>query len=401
MKEATPIGPNLKDEQSFRIAYLVAGFIRQTLTGSENIELDDWVTANMDNQRLFEQMIDEKNQSAWLKQIDKVDSTAALESIKGKISFVPGRKKSTIRSLWVYAGAACIVLGLMISFLLISKDNTTQPAPVVQLNTHDIAPGLDRAILTLSDGRLISLDSVKNGRLLLQNHTRITKSDRGELVYQLIEPTVLPQTESYNILSTPAGGQYKVVLPDGTKVWLNAASSLRYPTVFGGAKRKVELTGEGYFEIAKDPMSPFEVSANGSTVQVLGTHFNVNAYTDEPLIKCALAEGAIRLNNRIVLKPGELGSVDKNGNIEKGKADLEATLAWKNRQFIFKATPMDELMRQVARWYNASIIYDIKITEHFNATIPRDTPVSKLLHLLEATGAVHFKISNNTITVMK
>jgi ferric-dicitrate binding protein FerR (iron transport regulator) len=401
MKEATPIGLNPEDEQSFRIAYLVAGFIRQTLTESENIELDDWVTANMDNQHLFEQMIDEKNQSAWLKQIDKVDSTAALESIKGKISFMPGRKKSTIRSLWVYAIALCLVLGLMISFLLISKDKTTQPAPMVQLNTHDIAPGLARATLTLSDGRPISLDSLKNGRLLSQNNTPITKLDSGALIYQLIEPTILPQTESYNILSTPAGGQYKVVLPDGTKVWLNASSSLRYPTVFGGAKRKVALTGEGYFEVAKDPMYPFEISANGSTVQVLGTHFNINAYTDEPLIKIALAEGAIRLNNRIVLRPGEQGSVSKNGNIEKGKADLEATLAWKNGQFIFKETPIGELMRQVARWYHAGIIYNIKINQHFNATIPRNVPVSKLLHLLEATGAVHFKISNNTITVMK
>jgi ferric-dicitrate binding protein FerR (iron transport regulator) len=212
---------------------------------------------------------------------------------------------------------------------------------------------------------------------------------------------MLPQAEIFNTLTVPAGGQYKVVLPDGTKVWLNASSSLKYPMVFGGAKRKVELTGEGYFEVAKDPMYPFEVSANGSTVQVLGTHFNINAYTDEPVIKCALAEGAIRLNNTVVLKPGEEGLIGKNGNIEKAKADLATTLAWKDGQFNFKQAPIDLLMRQVARWYNAGIIYDAQITDHFNAEIPRDVPVSKLLHLLEATGSVHFKIENNTITVMK
>jgi len=199
----------------------------------------------------------------------------------------------------------------------------------------------------------------------------------------------------------PAGGQVRVLtLPDGTKVWLNAASSLKYPVVFGGAKRKVELTGEGYFEVAKDPMYPFEVSAGGSTVQVLGTHFNVNAYTDEPAVKVVLAEGAIRLNNSVVLKPGEQGMIAKNGNLEKDKADLVMALAWKNGQFVFKQTPIDLLMRQVARWYNATIVYDAKVPDHFNAEIGRDVPVSKLLHLLEATGSVHFKIENNTITVM-
>jgi ferric-dicitrate binding protein FerR (iron transport regulator) len=400
MKEEDPTQHDPKDEQAFRIAYLVAGFIRHTLSDEENIELDNWVTAGMDNQRLFEKLIDEKYHAVWLSEIGKVDSAAALGRVKSRVSFAPVGKKSAIRQLWVYAAAACVIIGLMLTFLLISKDKTSSQ-PMVRVNSNDIAPGKDQARLTLSDGSVIVLDSIQNGRVVAQSNSSITKVDSGQLVYQAIQPSVLPQAASYNILSAPAGGQFKVTLPDGTKVWLNASSSLKYPTVFGGAKRKVELTGEGYFEVAKDPMYPFEVAANGITVQVVGTHFNVNAYTDEPLIKVALAEGAIRLNNKVVLKPGEEGAVSKNGNIEKGKADLETVLAWKNGQFIFKETALDVLMRQVARWYKAVIVYDTGIAHHFNAEIPRNVPVSKLLHLLEATGSVHFKIENNTITVMK
>src|SRR5258705_9392117 len=149
MKEEQAFKPDPDDQQAFRVAYLVAGFIRNTLTDAENIELDDWVTANMDNQRLFEKLIDEKNQDEWLKQIGEVDTTAALEKIEAKISFAPPEKKSTIRSLWVYAVAACLIIGLMITFLLISKDKTRQQQPMVRHNTNDIAPGKDQATLTL------------------------------------------------------------------------------------------------------------------------------------------------------------------------------------------------------------------------------------------------------------
>jgi ferric-dicitrate binding protein FerR (iron transport regulator) len=401
MKEDQTFKPDPADQQAFRVAYLVAGFIRNTLTDAENRELDDWVTASMDNQRLFERLIDEKNQDEWIKQMGGVDTASALKRVKARISFGPSQKKSGIRSLWPYAAAACVLIALAITFFIKTPNKTNPNPPMVQLQPNDIAPGKDQATLTLSDGTVIGLDTVQNGRVVAQSNSHITKLDSGQLAYQLVNPTMLPQADIFNTLTVPAGGQYKLVLPDGTKVWLNAASSLKYPTVFGGAKRKVELTGEGYFEVAKDPMYPFEVSAKGSTVQVLGTHFNINAYTDEPVVRVALAEGAIRLNNAVLLRPGEEGIVGKNGNIEKGKADLATTLAWKEGQFNFKQAPIDVLMRQVARWYNAGIIYDGKITEHFNAEIPRNVPVSKLLHLLEATGSVHFKIENNTITVMK
>jgi len=400
MNEEDPLKPNPGDEQAFRVAYLVAGFMRGTLTDAENIELDDWVTESMDNQRLFERLTDEKNIAEWLKEKQRFNTGAALENIKSKISFTPPKKKATIRSLWPYPAAACLVIGLILTFLLMPNKNPKTPT-MVQTKPADLAPGKDRATLTLSDGRRVVLDSLHNGVLAAQGNTNITKLDSGQLAYQLVHPTGLPQVEMYNTLTIPGGGQYKLVLPDGTKVWLNASSSLKYPAVFGGAKRRVELTGEGYFEVAKDPMYPFEVSANGATVQVLGTHFNINAYTDEPVLRVTLAEGSIKLNNSMLLQPGEEARVAKNGNILKGKADLETALAWKNGQFVFKETPLDVLMRQVGRWYNTGIAYETVNNEHFNASIPRDVPVSKLLHILEATGRVHFKIDNNQITVMK
>ena len=172
------------------------------------------------------------------------------------------------------------------------------------------------------------------------------RADTGVLTYPPIETTVLPQANAFNTLSVPAGGQFKVVLADGTRVWLNASSSLHYPLVFGNGKRVVELTGEGYFEVAKDPAHPFEVQVGSSTVQVLGTHFNVNAYADEPVMKVVLAEGSVKLNNSMVLKPGEGAAVEANGKMEKSRADLAAVLAWKDGQFVFREASLESLMRQ-------------------------------------------------------
>jgi transmembrane sensor len=163
----------------------------------------------------------------------------------------------------------------------------------------------------------------------------------------------------------------------------------------------VELTGEGYFEVSKDAAHPFIVKTGVNEVKVIGTHFNVNAYTDNKETVVTLAEGAVKLNQKTTLKPGEEGIIDPTGKIKTGEADLESALAWKDGQFIFKMTPLSEVMKQTANWYDAKIIYQNNITEHFNARIPRDVQVSKLLHLLEATDQVHFKIEDRTITVMK
>ena len=402
MKEDKPIGQDPQDEHAYRVAYLIAGYIRDNLTQVENEELDNWVTASMDNQRLFEELTDPKNLEAWLKWKEQLPMAQVLERLKSRLKFTPPRIKPRIRSLWQYVAAASVLLAVVISFVLMERKQTNKQAIKTIAMANDLQPGANHAILTMANGEKIMLDTAHSGSLaLLQGNINLIKKDSGELSYQLINPSLLPPREEFNTLQTPAGGQFKLVLPDGSKVWLNAASSITYPTAFSGSKRTVTLTGEAYFEVAKDPMFPFAVRTAGTTIVVLGTHFNVNAYIDEPHLAVTLEEGSVKVNEGLVLKPGEQTQVNPDGKMQTISADMEAVLAWKNGNFIFRQATLESVMRQLARWYNCDINYQSAITEHFNASVLRDVPVSKLLHLLEETGAVHFKIEDKKITVMK
>ena len=209
----------------------------------------------------------------------------------------------------------------------------------------------------------------------------------------------------YNTITTPRGGQYQVELPDGTAVWLNAASSLTFPTAFVGSVRRVELTGEAYFEVTRDPKRPFHVSTNNTDVQVLGTHFNIMSYPDEENIKTTLLEGSITLTANGLTKllhPGIQAIVNKQTNaIEESKANIKQVMAWKNGEFRFRNTDIKELMRQVGRWYDVDIEYQTKSTnQYFTASLPRMQNISALLQVLELTGTVHFRIDNKKIIVL-
>lgn len=376
-----------------RIAYLINGYNLKNLTQAENRELDDWVTANMKNQQLFEELTDPANLKKWVDIMDKLDPDAALERVKNRIY---EEKKPIIK--WSYWTAAAVLIGVIFlgSHLFNRKPILSVPQTVV---ANDLAPGGKHAVLTLGDGSNILLDTLKTGKFTVSGNMELTK-DSINLSYAKTEKAGKSELV-YNTLRTPAGGEFQVILSDGTKVWLNALSSLRYPESFSDSVRKVELTGEGYFEVAKDAAHPFIVTTQKNEVRVLGTHFNVNAYPDNKETVVTLAEGSVRLNHSKTLKPGEEGTINQKGEIQTGTADLETALAWKDGQFVFKMTPLSDVMKQTANWYDASIIYQNNITEHFNARIPRDVPVSKLLHLLEATDQVHFKIEGRTITVMK
>jgi transmembrane sensor len=378
-----------------RIAYLINGYNLKNLTQAENRELDDWVTANMKNQQLFEELTDPANLKKWIDIMQKLDPDAALERVNRRIF---SEKETVIK--WPYWMAAAVLIGGMI-FLgsRLFNRNSTQPTPQVAL-VHDLGPGGKHAVLTLGNGTIILLDTLKAGKFTVGNGAEAIK-DSTNLSYQINGDFAKAKEPMYNTLRTPAGGEFQVVLSDGTRVWLNALSSLRYPESFSDSVRKVELKGEGYFEVAKDAAHPFIVTTGGDEVRVLGTHFDINAYSENKETIVTLAEGSVRLNRTKTLKPGEKGTIDQAGKIKIGDADLESALAWKDGQFIFKMTPLPEVMKQTANWYDAKIIYQDNITEHFNARIPRDVPVSKLLHLLEATDQVHFKIEDRTITVMK
>lgn len=397
-----------QQEKAFRIAYLVAGFIKENLTETEHAELDDWVNENAGNQHLFEKWIDPENIEEWKHFRDKLDLDAKYERLKSRIDFNEQKQKSKIGSASPWLIAAALLLAILIPYYMFRNKDAIVVKPAVAAAT-DIAPGTNRATLTLSDNSVIVLDGMHEKRITRQGNTDVLKQDTEMIAYKPTVSIPMSAATGYNTLTTPAGGKFKVLLPDGSLVWLNAISSLKYPVAFTGTERRVELTGEGYFEVAKDAAHPFIVDANHTTVRVLGTHFNINAYTDEPILKVTLSEGSVKVNDSKVIEPGEQAQVNYSPSgigpdwsyrvIEH--ADLETELAWQKGMFVFKETALDEIMRQVARWYDADIKYENKPILHLNAEINRNTPVSKLLHLLEGPGRVHFKIENKKITVMK
>jgi ferric-dicitrate binding protein FerR (iron transport regulator) len=236
----------------------------------------------------------------------------------------------------------------------------------------------------------------------------VQKLNNGLLVYVINGRQVSENDEAfYNKITTPRGGQYQVTFSDGTKVWLNAASSIRFPVVFTGKYRKVEITGEAYFEVAKNKAMPFKVKANNSEIEVLGTHFNVSAYNDEAEIKATLLEGKVKVSaldsdNKLpaVLEPGEQAAINKEGKIDiKNNADTEEVMAWMNGYFQFKSADLKTILRQIARWYDVDIEYKGNANMLFTGQLTRNENVSKVLSKLALTGEVHFKIEGKRIIV--
>jgi len=315
----------------------------------------------------------------------------------------PGKLRQLGNKTWWWAAAGLLLISSL-TFLLINqkKDSGQAITKVHEQLKNDLAPGGNKAVLTLSDGSSIVLDSVQNGTLALQGNTEILKSGNGQLAYNSSKS---PTTEMlYNTLTTPTGGQYKLVLPDGTTVWLNAASSIRYPTAFTGAERNVTLTGEAYFEVAKNAAMPFKVAVNELDVEVLGTHFNINAYGDEPDIKTTLLEGSVKLSNNNanrLLQPGQQGRLNKSGAIAiVENANTEEAVAWKNGLFQFDDADIKTVMRQIARWYDVEVEFKGNINAgKFVGAIPRNSNVSEVFKILELSN-VHFKLDGKKIIVL-
>ncbi|PSL46698.1 FecR family protein [Chitinophaga niastensis] len=270
-----------------------------------------------------------------------------------------------------------------------------------QPQNTDPAPGGNRAVLTLADGSTIVLDSAKNGVLSQQGNTQVIKLSNGQLAYNASKSN---GEAPFNTITTPNGGQYHIELPDGTGVWLNAASSLRFPASFSGATRTVELIGEGYFEVAKNAAMPFIVQSKEATVEVLGTHFNMNAYEEEGVIKTTLLEGAVKFHDKTAvlrLIPGQQGQLFRNGTMQLIKdADVDQAVAWKNGYFQFDGIDLAALIRQIARWYNLEVVYEDKVPEReFTGKISRTVYLSEVIKALELSD-VHCRLNGNRLIVM-
>ncbi|MNK13737.1 fec operon regulator FecR [compost metagenome] len=260
--------------------------------------------------------------------------------------------------------------------------------------------GRNGATLTLADGKKIRLTDAANGELAKEAGISISKTADGQLVYEVKEIT--GKTDQVNVLSTAKGETYQVILPDGSKVWLNAATTLKFPVSFSATKeRKVELMGEAYFEVAKDRQHPFIVGSKGQRVEVLGTHFNISCYEDEDATKTTLLEGSVRTNDTL-LKPGQQ-SILRGAELKVVPVDIELAMDWKNGDFIFKGEDFKTTMRKIARWYDVDIVYDADLKENIElgGWVSRQSKLSEVLRRIELAGNVHFKVDGRRVLVTK
>ena len=305
----------------------------------------------------------------------------------------------TVRIYRTAAVAATLIL-LLAGFYLYYKRDARQTRELVQTpaarQSHDIAPGKTRATLTLSNGRTIPLDPASNGVLGHDSGVNISNSD-SVLTYQGNSES---RSLAYNTLSTAKGEQYSVTLSDGTRVWLNAASSLRFPIQFTGKERKVEVAGEAYFEVTRNASKPFYVTSGNTNVQVLGTSFNINAYDNEPMVRTTLLEGSVSINDRVRLSPNQQSRVEKNGSIKVLRdIDVDDAVAWKNGAFSFNNADITTVMRQLERWYDIEVVYEgDKPADLFYGGISRQSSLMDVLKILRASK-VRFRLEGKKLIV--
>ena len=375
-------------EQNFRAAYLISQFIQETISEEDEEELDRWMQQSELNMQIFEDLTDESMVRDFLTWYAERDTERKLEEVKRRLQFTKPGKVIPIRR---YAAAACAVLLLGAGIYYFGLRGNESTVTSTGTETADILPGKASATLTLADGKKIDLTNLRD--TIISNEVRIVN---GTVVY-----TSTVSAPEMHEISIPRKGFYELVLPDGSKAWINSSSSVRYPSRFNGNERRVTVTGETYFEVAKDAAHPFIVSVNGVDITALGTAFNVNAYPNEDGLRITLTEGKINVNaaqrneqllpgQQIIIRPGEW---------EIRTIDISPVVAWTKNQFKLKNTSIEEVMRMAERWYDARIVYKEKVTDHFTGTIDRNVPISQLLKLLEATGQVHFQIDGETIIV--
>jgi len=314
------------------------------------------------------------------------------------------------RKRWWYAAASVLLIGSISLYWYHGQERSAMLSQQMTNTQALVKPGKNVATLTLADGSIIPLDEILAGKIAAESGINITKTEDGQLIYRSL-PTSSGEPPVYHRISTPRGGQYQVILPDGSKVWLNAASSIRYPTAFSGSERKVLLKGEAYFEIAKVPSSPFRVVTGKQEIEVLGTHFNVSDYDESPRAITTVLEGAVRVNKVAARQIGQSGKIlypgqqsnlsEDNSVIQVTQVDVEPVVGWKNGYFIFDDDPIPEIMDQIARWYDVEVIYQGNMRgKVFGGSYARNKNLQELLKGLELTEAVHFKIEGRKVIVM-
>ena len=335
-------------------------------------------------------------------------------SINVEMEFISSEFEKQTKRSWYQLGIAASLLALFsIGLYFYSNRGIDQQAVGLKSEIAQekllIKPGGDKAVLTLADGSKIILEDAKKGVLANQAGVSIQKTADGEILYSFAKnekPTSEPLSKKliYNKIETPFGGKYQIYLPDGSKVWLNSASTLRFPALFSGNTREVELNGEAYFEVAKNPKLPFRVITKNQVVEVLGTQFNINSYADEETFKTTLIEGSVKIiykDKVVLLSPGQQFQPDV-ASTEVTEVDTEEVSAWKNGYFLFVNEDIQSIMKKISRWYNVEVSYSGKIPDiGFGGNISRSKSINEVLDVLQLTNEVHFKLEGRRITVMR
>lgn len=367
-----------------RARELAHQYLQGTISEADRAGFDEWYASMPDT-------------AEWDEETDRESlRMLMLAGIREKI-----KEQTPMRFMhkkWVrYAAAAVVLSAVATTCLLVMLVNKKPVAELTRAERfkNDVAPGRRGAILSIEGGKTILLDTAGNGNVL------------GHFVKGDSSLSVQTETVQYATLSTPAAHTEKLLLKDGTAVYLNASSSIRFPTVFKGQERMVEITGEAYFEVKHNAAMPFKVKLpDGSIVEDIGTQFNINTYANEATINTTVAEGVVRVvtpnAERLTLNAGQQSRHSRNSKLSLNNSpDMEEILAWKNGIFRFDGARLEDMMKQVERWYGVEVVFVDRISEEFVGKIPRDVPVSELLALFEGTGHVHFVIKDKTITVYK
>lgn len=395
-------------------AKLVEKYLDGNLSHEERTTLDEWINESPENKELFEKLSNKDALSALMKEYYEAHNRKD-DAQRRTNEMVFGAAPAVVRPMFnlfqkISVAAAIILLVGVGGYIWYSNYNKVKPVPqanVEQQQKHDAPPGKYGAMLTLADGSQVALDSTA-GTFAQQGNASLVNSD-GKLIYEKGKTT--NKEVLYNTLSTSRGEMYLVTLSDGTKVWLNSASSIYYPVVFAGSERKVVITGEVYLEVAKNPKQPFIAEAKGMEVEVLGTHFNINSYTNELAVKTTLLEGKVRVrsaatNAQIVLEPGEQAILRQTQNdktvMDKTKdVDVEEEVAWRFGYFQFVNADLKTVMRQLERWYDVEVVYQGNVSNELEliGKMPRSMHLSKVLDVLQ-TQQVHFKIEGHKIIVL-
>ncbi|MFX1707279.1 FecR domain-containing protein [Chitinophaga sp. CC14] len=371
----------------------------EPLSQEEQHSLDQWLAASEANREVFRQVQDPKIFAGFLSVVSDHQATDNAYAAFTAARTAGGKVRALRRWGWAAAILALLATG---TYLFTSSNNKRTIISQVPPKTDNILPGTNKATLTLSDGSSIILDSAANGAIAQQGNSSIIKLANDEIKY---DQKGLSQGEIMtNTMSTPAGGQYKLVLPDGTKVWLNAASSISYPVVFIGDNRRIEVSGEVYLEVAPNKNKPFIAGLKGGlTVQVLGTSFNINAYADDGEIKTTLVEGRVKVlsSNSITLKPGQQAiQISNTGELTlRPDADLEKVLAWKNGMFNFTGLDFKLAMKDIERWYNIQVKYEGTIPAFkLKGKMDKGVQLSDLIRFIEGFG-LQVRQEGRTLTI--